>query len=227
MAHGTRGGYCFHLNGAFAELLSSLGYAVTRHVGGVHGPAGATEEEMANHLVLSVTGLPSDDNPDGTWYVDAGLGDALYEPTPLAAATYAQTPFTMRLDETPGAIGDWHLTHDPAGGFAGMAWRSAPATMAAFAEKHQWLSRSPESGFVRVLTLQRREATGVDILRGCVLQRIGEETSTRDLASKTELDDALGDLFGIDLAQLDPDAYAAMWAKMQREHDRWVQAGRP
>src|SRR3954447_24742933 len=33
-----RGGYCFHLNGAFAALLASLGYAVARHVGGVHGP---------------------------------------------------------------------------------------------------------------------------------------------------------------------------------------------
>ena len=35
--HG-RGGYCFHLNGAFSELLAELGYRVTRHVGGVHGP---------------------------------------------------------------------------------------------------------------------------------------------------------------------------------------------
>ena len=25
----------------------------------------------------------------------------------------------MRLDQTPGEIGDWHLTHDNAGGFAG------------------------------------------------------------------------------------------------------------
>lgn len=37
--HG-RGGYCSHLNGAFAELLDSLGYHVHRHVGGVHGPDG-------------------------------------------------------------------------------------------------------------------------------------------------------------------------------------------
>src|SRR3954447_16717945 len=54
-----RGGYCFHLNGAFSALLSALGYRVTRHVGGVQNnpqrPAGAT----GNHLVLTVEGLPS------------------------------------------------------------------------------------------------------------------------------------------------------------------------
>ncbi|MEO7369364.1 MAG: arylamine N-acetyltransferase, partial [Ilumatobacteraceae bacterium] len=37
--HG-RGGYCYHLNGALAELLESLGYVVHRHVGGVHGADG-------------------------------------------------------------------------------------------------------------------------------------------------------------------------------------------
>ena len=30
-----RGGYCYHLNGAFGALLHSLGYAVRAHVGGV------------------------------------------------------------------------------------------------------------------------------------------------------------------------------------------------
>ena len=120
-----RGGYCFHLNGAFSELLRSLGYDVVRHVGGVHGPAGPSEDEMANHLVLTVHGLPTDANPEGNWYVDAGLGDALYEPLPLIAGAYDQAPFHLVLDATPGAVGDWHLTHDPRGGFTGMSWRSA------------------------------------------------------------------------------------------------------
>src|SRR4051795_8892733 len=46
-----RGGYCYHLNGALGALLQSLGYAVTGHVGGVHGPGGPSFEEVGNHLV--------------------------------------------------------------------------------------------------------------------------------------------------------------------------------
>ena len=38
---------------------------------------------MDNHLVLTVSGLPTDDNAAGVWYVDGGLGDVLYDPLPL------------------------------------------------------------------------------------------------------------------------------------------------
>jgi arylamine N-acetyltransferase len=227
IANGRRGGYCFHLNGAFSVLLESLGYEVHRHVGGVHGPVPVPELEMANHLVLTVAGLPTDANADGTWYVDAGLGDALHEPAPLVAGPFEQPPFSLRLDREPDGVGDWHLTHDPAGSFAGMAWHAAPATIDAFREKHDWLSTAPESGFVRVLTVQRRDATGVDILRGCVLSRVGSGASQSDLTSQTELEDTLADLFHLDLAAIDPSAMHAMWTRMQREHERWTAAGRP
>ena len=227
IANVRRGGYCFHLNGAFSVLLESLGYQVTRHVGGVHGPVAATEQEMANHLVLTVAGLPTDDNPDGAWYADAGLGDALHEPTPLVAGPIEQSPFTMRLDETPGAIGDWHLTHGELGGFAGMAWRSAPATIDDFREKHAWLSTAPQSGFVRVLTVQQRDATGVDILRGCVLSRVGEGATSADVTNQVELEHVLTDLFHLDLMGIEPSNLTAMWDRMEREHERWTAAGRP
>lgn len=46
-----------HMNGALGLLLSSLGYAVRGHVGGVHGPDGPQASAMGNHLVLAVAGL--------------------------------------------------------------------------------------------------------------------------------------------------------------------------
>lgn len=236
IATGDRGGYCFHLNGAFAALLEALGYAVTRHVGGVHGPAGPSGDEMSNHLVLAVAGVPTADHPGGTWYVDVGLGDALHEPLPLRAGTHRQGPFTLVVEPVDRSTrdggdpaGDWHLTHDPAGGFAGMSWHAARTGMDAFADRHAWLSTSPESGFVRVLTVQRRDATGVDILRGLTLKRVGAGAAEATIATPAELADALGDVFGLDLAAAEPDrsARAALWDRLHATHVAWEAAGRP
>ena len=191
IATNGRGGYCFHLNGGLSELLGSLGFSVTRHVGGVHGPDGPCPSELSNHLVLTVADLPTTENLGGGWYVDAGLGDALHEPLPLVAGSYTQGPFTLGLEATPGGVGDWHLTHDPAGSFAGMCWRAQPAQMGDFAERNIWLSTSPDSGFVKVLTVQRRDAQGVDILRGLSLGRVGVGAADTSLSTKAELLDAL------------------------------------
>lgn len=138
---------------------------MTRHVGGVHGPGGPDAESAGNHVVLTVSGLPSSENPVGIWYVDAGLGDALHEALPLVAGVYEQVPFRLVLEETETGVDDWHLAHDPAGGFAGIGWRGAAAEMSDFTTKHEWLSTSPDSGFVRVPMAEHRDATGVDVVR--------------------------------------------------------------
>ena len=222
-----RGGYCFHLNGAFSELLRSLGYDVVRHVGGVHGPDGASaRRDDATTSSSPSAGCRPTSNPDGGWYVDAGLGDALYEPLPLIAGAYDQGPFHLVLDATPGGVGDWHLTHDPAGGFPGMAWRADADGDRRVRRAERWLSTSPESGFVRVLTVQRRDATGVDVLRGLNLLRIGEGTSTRTLETQAELVEALDD-FGFDVTAFDDGAMDALWTKVHRAHVEWEAAGRP
>jgi arylamine N-acetyltransferase len=227
IAKGGRGGYCFHLNGALSELLLTVGYDVRRHVGGVHGPAGATQAELTNHLVLTVHGLPTDDNPNGVWYVDVGLGDALHEPLPLVAGTYEQGPFRLALAETPNGVGDWHLAHDPLGSFTGMAWRSAPCGMDAFAERHGWLSAAPESSFVRVLTAERRDASGADILHSLTLKRIGDNASDVTLTTDADLFDVLGDLFGLDVSTVELAQRRELFDRLRVAHDEWEAAGRP
>lgn len=227
IAHQGRGGYCFQLNGALAGLLDDLGYHVTRHVGGVHGPLGLLPEDLTNHLVLIVHDLPTDENPGGRWYVDAGLGDALHEPLPLVAGTYQQGPFWLGLEQTDGGPADWHLTHDPAGGFAGMGWRAAAATAGAFDERHRWLSTSPESGFVKVLTVQRRDASGVDVLRGLTCRRVGVGAADVDITSVDELVDVLHGTFGLPVDELGVDRIRALWGPLHASHLAWVAAGRP
>jgi N-hydroxyarylamine O-acetyltransferase len=224
--HG-RGGYCYHLNGAFAELLESLGYEVARHVGGVHGPGGPDAESAGNHVVLTVSGLPSDENPSGIWYVDVGLGDALHEALPLAVGDYEQAPFRLVLEETEGGIGDWHLAHDPTGGFVGMSWTTAEAEMAEFAAKHE-RSTSPDSPFALVAMAEHRDATGVDVIRGLVLTRIGHgAASPEPLTQRTEWFGVLADVFDLRFDGSTSEALDHLWDGVLAAHRVWDAAGRP
>jgi arylamine N-acetyltransferase len=228
VAYHRRGGYCYHLNGAFGLLLRSLGYAVQGHVGGVHGGSGPDAESTANHLVLTVDALPGYDNPSGRWYVDAGLGDAMYEPLPLATGVYRQEPFRLVLEESRDGCGGWHLTHDPSGGFVGMGWTSAAARLEDFEARHRWLTTAPESGFVQIAMAERRDATGIDVIRGLVLSRTG--TNARSHEPLTNRDDwfaALADIFDLRFDHSPPGASDRLWTRVVDHHRAWEAAGRP
>lgn len=217
-----RGGYCFHLNGSLSRLLTTLGYDVTLHVGGVHRVEPAVED-LTNHLVLTVAGLPSDESPDGNWYVDAGLGDALYEPLPLVAGTYRQGPLTFTLAETPGGIGDWQFTHDPQGSFAGMSFGSSSAEIGAFEKMHRYLSTSPDSGFVRVATAQCRRQNGLTALRALTHTTLDYSGKTdRFVTERDEWFALLADEYFLTLDDVDADAKDRLWANANAAHEHWL-----
>jgi N-hydroxyarylamine O-acetyltransferase len=218
-----RGGYCFQLNGSLASLLSGLGYDVTRHVGGVHRLDPAADD-MTNHLVLTVGGLTTDGNPTGSWYVDAGLGDALYDPLPLLAGTYQQGPMTFDLAETPGGVGDWLFTHDPLGSFAGMSFRSSVADMTEFENTHTYLSTSPASGFVQNVLAQRRLDDAVVWLRGLTRgRRDSSGTSTSFVTNRDEWFGVLADEFYLTLEGVDADARNRLWTSVRTAHESWIE----
>jgi N-hydroxyarylamine O-acetyltransferase len=199
---------------------------VTGHVGGVHGPAGPDAQSIGNHLVLTVSDLPSDENPSGVWYVDAGLGDALHEPLPLAAGEYVQEPFRLSLEARAPDRDEWHLTHDPAGGFAGMTWTDREADWTDFTEKHHWLSTSPESGFVQVAMAERRDATGVDVVRGLIFTRIGRGARTDEpLTKREDWFGLLQDVFGLRLDTSTPEARDRLWRNVLEAHRQWRPEG--
>ncbi|MFJ3922855.1 arylamine N-acetyltransferase [Streptomyces sp. NPDC090022] len=211
-----RGGYCFHLNGAFALLLEALGYDVTRHIGGVCGGDADTGAERTaaqvngNHLVLTV-------RVDGTaYFVDTGLGDGPYEPLPLREGTYRQGGFTYRM--APLSDGGGWTFHNEGGPCPVVDFRSAPATMADFAAEHVRLSTAEDSGFVRTLALLRRHRDGVDALRGRTLSRAtgrggpeGWHTDKRELGSREELDEVIAHVFGRALDDLTEPDRARLW----------------
>ncbi|GAA4602643.1 arylamine N-acetyltransferase [Actinoallomurus liliacearum] len=223
-----RGGYCYHLNGAFALLLDALGYEVTWHRAGVQGRQAAEPPgpAPANHLALTVRGLPAEDCPSGVWLVDAGLGDGLHEPLPLSEGEYVQGPFRFRLRRSAAAPGGWRLDHDDRGAFTGMDFGMRPAVVGEFLDRHRYLSTSPDSGYVRTCTVMRRDAGGADVLTGCVLRRVGVGAGRREvLETRTEWYAVLADLFGLTLTDLDDADRETLWTRVRGAHEAWS-AGR-
>ena len=173
-----------------------------------------------NHLALTVSGLP--DDPETTWLVDAGLGDGIHQPLPLREGSYTQGPHTYRLRPSEVAPGGWRFDHDPSGSFAGFDFAPGAAEMGDFAEKHAWLSTSPESGFVRVCVLQRRDAAGVDTLRARTLNRHGTKEVVE---SPSEWWTAAADVFGVT-----PDLFTAeererLWRQVVAQHEAHASGG--
>ncbi|WP_031079523.1 arylamine N-acetyltransferase family protein [Streptomyces sp. NRRL S-118] len=210
------GGYCFHLNGGFAALLEALGYDVTLHVGGVHQvPEGRGAN--GNHLALTVRV-----GGEG-WFVDAGLGDGPHEPLPLRAGTYRQGPFTYRMEPSATEPGGWRFHNDPGSSFPVMEFAGRPATMADFAEEHVRLSTASDSPFMTTFAALRRDAGGVDLLRGRMLQRIDAAGRTeRVLDSADEWYAVLANRFGRNLDGLDGTDRAALWERVTRAHETWL-----
>ena len=217
-----RGGYCFHLNGAFSALLTALGYRVTRHFGGVQNTSSRSAGATGNHLVLTVAGLPSAEAPEGRWLADLGMGDGLHEPLPLTPGAFRQGPFAYGLRESIAEPGGWRFDHDPRGSFLGMDFRAGPTGMAAFAEMHDFLSTSPESGFVRALAIIRRDATGCDVLRGLTLTRLGDPETRRALDRRADWFAAVSDIFGITLDDVTPAERDALWRRLTEAHEQWL-----
>ena len=212
IAHLGRGGYCYHLNGAMSVLLEALGYRVSRHVAGVQVGPDHPARATGNHLALVVDGLPSRESPDGRWMVDVGLGDALHAPLPLRTGRHQQGPFIYALQ--PWATG-WRLDHDPRGSFLGVNFTTEPSTMDAFAGWHTYLASSPDSRFVATATAQRRDASGVDILRGCLFTRIAANGGYRRLVTDRDAwFQLLADRFGLTFDEFDGATRNTLWERV-------------
>lgn len=218
-----RSGYCFHLNGALGVLLGQLGFDVRRHRGGVcGGPADVPLKPFANHLALTVHGVPSAENPTGDWFVDAGLGDALYEPIALRAGSARQGPFGYELSASAALDGGWRFTHDQVGSFATMDFEARAATAAEFRGSHRSLSTSPQSPFVQCVIAQRRDADGFDKLLGCTLTRVDARGVTAtEITDRSDWFAVLGDVFGLPLTDLTGPERDRLWQRAYESHLAW------
>ena len=214
-----RGGYCFHLNGAFSELLLALGYRATRHLGGVQRAEHGAPAITGKHMTVTVSGLPHETCPSGVWMVDVGLGSALHEPLPLQEGSYRQGPFSYGLHHSDVEPDAWRFDHAPSIGFLGMDFRGRAARIDEFAAMHEHLSTHPDSPFVRVATVQRRHRGGADVLRGMILTRFGTTTpSVTTIEGRDEWFAVLRNVFGLALEDTGGEERDALWDRVASAH---------
>lgn len=208
-----RGGYCYQLNGAFSALLTTLGYPVTWHRGGVQGQVDEPSGANGNHLALSTV-------VEGrAWWLDTGLGDGPLDPVPLVAGAFGPDD-RFRLRPSEAVPGGWRFDHEPGGAFVGMDFLATPTGPADLAEKNIELYTSPTSGMVRVVTAQHRTPAGVRILRGRVLTErpVAGSATVQDLSGYAEWRAVLREVFRLPLDDVSDERLRAVWQRIEADH---------
>ena len=207
-----RGGWCYEMNGLLGAALETLGFQVTRLAGGVHR-AKVGDAAFGNHLVLKV-------NLDEPWLCDAGFGDGLREPIPLAEGVYTQGPFQFRLERLPDGI--WRFHNHDRGSAPSFDVVDAPADEELLSSTCHRLQTAADSNFVLNAVAQRHVADGLAVLRGRVFRELSAAgTIGRVIQSEDEFARILEDVFDLRLANT-----AALWPKIVARHEQ-VFAPRP
>jgi N-hydroxyarylamine O-acetyltransferase len=189
-----RGGFCYELNGAFAELLSTLGFQVTLLAARVFGDGGPGPP--FDHLALRV-----DVDGDGPWLADVGFGRHSSYPLRLdTGAEQADPGGTFRIVET--ADGDLDVLRD---GQPQYRVEQRPRSLGDFEPTCWWQQTSPRSHFTRSLVCSLLTEHGrVTLSDRALIHTTGEGREERTLGDDAEVLDAYRHHFGIVLDRVPP-----------------------
>jgi N-hydroxyarylamine O-acetyltransferase len=200
-----RGGWCYEMNGLLAWALREIGFDVG-YLACTVGQTNAT----ANHLALKV-------NLEQAYLADAGFGNGLLEPIPLSRGVYTQQSREFVLEQS----GEHWKFQMPSVGVGAVGnsfdFTLEPQQLEDFQERCTYLQTSIESGFVRVVVCHRMTETGVQSLRGAVLQTIskGSEISST-LESQDDYNTVLREVFDL---HVDTNV---LWSKVWASHLEWL-----
>ena len=199
-----RGGFCYELNGLFAELLRRLGYRVTLLSAGVAKDSGGFGPEY-DHLLLLV-------ELDRRWLVDVGFGENFKSPIDLdATGAQVQGSKAYRILRRDG----FHFLRARSG--AGR-WKDfyrftlVPRDLAEFAGMCRYHQTSPDSHFTRNRVCTLATPSGRKTLSGTRLIETGRNGTRREraVADDAEYRRLLRGLFGVRL----PNASALLQSVM-------------
>jgi N-hydroxyarylamine O-acetyltransferase len=179
-----RGGWCYELNGSFAELLQALGFGVTLLGAAVYGERGLTDDLA--HLALRV-------DLDGAWLVDVGFGDSFTTPVELDA------PLEQQRDGSRyRCVADAdHLVLER-DGEPSYRFSLQPRSIDDFAAMSEYQQTSPQSVFTTRRMCSLATETGRITLTDLRLVETRDgRREERDLAGEGEWRSILAERFGV------------------------------
>lgn len=195
-----RGGFCYELNGAFARLLSALGFPASYLAAGVFGEGGAVSP-LFDHMVLGV-------QAGGPWLADVGFGDHSLHPLRMDDPGPQLDPHgTFQVSRTPE--GDLDILRD---GKPQYRVETRPRRLEDFGPACWWQQTSATSHFTRslVCSLPVDGGRGRVTLSGRRLVRtVAGERDETVLGSDGDVLAAYRDLFGIHLDRVPQPAEAS------------------
>ncbi|WP_435861041.1 arylamine N-acetyltransferase family protein [Streptomyces morookaense] len=156
-----RGGFCYELNGAFAHLLTALGYRVSLLAARMVMPDGSLGIPY-DHLALRVeTGQGGAAGAPRSWLVDVGAGaHSLYPLDYRERGEQSDPAGVFRIAEADGGEGDdLEVFRD---GTLQYRLEQRPRDLADFEPGCWWHRTSPKSPFTRSLVCSRPTGAGTD-----------------------------------------------------------------
>lgn len=189
-----RGGFCYELNGLFAQLLKEIGFDVTYLNARVFNREGKLGIDFA-HLALLVQ-IP--DQPQ-RWLVDVGFGDSFHEPLKFdEPGEQIQGLRAYRLEQTSDGYITWQKNYDGIWQrqyFFDLASHSFPAEYESACLYHQ---TSPLSSFTRGNIISRATPDGrVSLEEGRLILTKNGQRSEFPIENKTEYDALLKQHFDV------------------------------
>jgi N-hydroxyarylamine O-acetyltransferase len=188
-----RGGFCYELNGLFANLLKALGFDVTLlscRVSDGNGGFGIEFDHMALLVQL-----------EEAWLADVGFGDSFMEPLRLNERQ-EQRQFSGRFRIVNGG---WDILLSKY--WEGL-WRPEyiftlqPRTLQDFAYACRYHQTSPDSGFTRRRVISRATSEGrITISDMKLIITSNGSRKERMLVSEVEYQRLLKDYFGVVLRE--------------------------
>jgi N-hydroxyarylamine O-acetyltransferase len=180
-----RGGFCYELNGAFASLLTSLGFDVALHAACVFGPNGLGPP--FDHLAVTVSTTEH-------WIVDVGFGAHTLHPLRLDDDRPQNDPFGTFV-VSRAEHGDVDVSM---GGAPQYRMETRERRLDDFGPTCWWQQTSPDSHFTQSLTCSLpTETTRVTISDRRVIVTTPDGRDETTLETEAELLAAYRDHFGI------------------------------